>query len=133
MIDKDSCLSNGDISAFEDLYQAYLKDESSVDASWKEFFQGFEFARKNYEETDVPEEFHKEFKVLNLINGYRQRGHLFTKTNPVRERRQYTPTLDIENFGLEQNDLELVFQAGSQIGIGPAKLNKIIAHLDETY
>ena len=133
MIDKDSCLSNGDISAFEDLYQAYLKDESSVDASWKEFFQGFEFARKNYEETDVPEEFHKEFKVLNLINGYRQRGHLFTKTNPVRERRKYTPTLDIKNFGLEQNDLELVFQAGSQIGIGPAKLNKIIAHLEDTY
>ncbi|HIA37167.1 MAG TPA: 2-oxoglutarate dehydrogenase E1 component, partial [Flavobacteriales bacterium] len=97
-MDKDSCLSNGDISAFEDLYQAYLKDESSVDASWKEFFQGFEFARKNYDDSvEVP----KEFKVINLINGYRQRGHLFTKTNPVRERRKYAPSMDIENFDLD--------------------------------
>jgi len=133
MLDKNSYLSNGDIAAFEGLYQTYLKDESSVDPSWKEFFQGFEFARKNYEETDAPEGFHKEFKVLSLINGYRQRGHLFTKTNPVRERRKHTPTLDIGNFGLEQNDLEVVFQAGTQLGIGPAKLNKIIAHLEATY
>jgi len=133
MIDKNSYLSNGDISAFEALYQAYLKDESTVDPSWKEFFQGFEFARKNYEESEVSEGFHKEFKVINLINGYRQRGHLFTKTNPVRERRKYSPTLEIENFGLEKNDLEIVFQAGTRIGIGPAKLTTIIAHLEATY
>ena len=71
--------------------------------------------------------------MINLIDGYRQRGHLFTKTNPVRERRKYSPTLDIENFGLEQDDLEVVFQAGTQIGIGPAKLKDIVAHLQQTY
>jgi 2-oxoglutarate dehydrogenase E1 component len=51
---------------------------------------------------EVPEHIKKEFKVVNLIEAYRTRGHLFTKTNPVRERRHYTPTLDIENFGLSK-------------------------------
>jgi len=132
-MDKHSFLSNGDVTAFEELYQSYVKDENSVDVSWKEFFQGFEFARKNYEVDEVPEGFDKEFKIMNLINGYRQRGHLFTKTNPVRERREYRPNLDLENFGLEVSDLETVFQAGTEIGIGPAKLIDIVAHLKQTY
>ena len=70
-------------------------------------------------------------KVINLINGYRQRGHLFTKTNPVRDRRKYTPDLSIENFGLEQKDLDETFQAGEQIGLGATTLKAIINHLEE--
>ena len=58
---------------------------------------------------------------------------MFTKTNPVRERRTYAPTLDIENFGLGKEDLDTVFEAGTQVGIGPAKLKDIIAHLEDTY
>ncbi len=71
--------------------------------------------------------------MLNLINGYRTRGHLFTKTNPVRERRKYTPTLDLENFGLSEADLDTVFQAGTEIGAGPATLRVIIERLTKTY
>src|SRR5690606_24743887 len=74
-----------------------------------------------------------EFKVLNLIQGYRSRGHLFTRTNPVRERRQYKPTLDLENFNLSESDLDSVFQAGEEIGIGPATLRDIVAHLQKVY
>ncbi|HSH65048.1 MAG TPA: 2-oxoglutarate dehydrogenase E1 component [Bacteroidia bacterium] len=133
-MDKFSFLGNADTSAIEDLFQQYLKDNNSVEPDWKQFFAGFEFARSNYEGNgQVPESVKKEFNVINLINGYRSRGHLFTLTNPVRERRQYSPTLDIENFNLSASDLETVFQAGSQIGIGPSKLKDIIAHLKETY
>ncbi len=131
-MDKHSYLSNADGAVIEDYYQQYLNNPESVSEGWRKFFEGFEFARKNYE-TDVPEGFDKEFKVLDLINGYRSRGHLFTKTNPVRTRRQYSPTLAIENFGLDKSDLETVFQAGNEVGIGPAKLSEIIAHLEETY
>jgi 2-oxoglutarate dehydrogenase E1 component len=81
----------------------------------------------------MPDEMNKEFAILSLIHGYRQRGHLFTKTNPVRARRKYVPTLDIENFGLSEEDLDKTFQAGKDIGLGPAKLRNIIAHLEETY
>jgi 2-oxoglutarate dehydrogenase E1 component len=133
-MDKYSYLSNADGSAIEHLYDQYLNDPQSVDAGWQQFFDGFEFARKNYEDSgSIPENMHTEFKVINLIDGYRSRGHLFTKTNPVRERRKYSPTLDIENFGLTDANLSDVFQAGEQLGIGPATLKSIIDHLEETY
>ena len=131
-MDKHSYLSNADGAVIEDYYQQYLNNPEEVGEGWRKFFEGFEFARKNYD-TEAPEGFDKEFKVINLIDGYRKRGHLFTKTNPVRTRRQYAPTLAIENYGLDQKDLETVFQAGSEVGIGPAKLKDIITHLEATY
>jgi 2-oxoglutarate dehydrogenase E1 component len=127
-------VGNADVNAIDHLYKSYCQDPDSVDIGWKKFFEGFDFARTNYEDGGaIPENFQKEFKVINLINGYRSRGHLFTKTNPVRERRKYEPTLDIENFGLEQSDLDTVFQAGEQIGIGPATLRDIIQDLEQCY
>ncbi len=133
-MDKVTYVGNADVTAIDHLYQSYQKDPQSVDIGWQKFFEGFDFARTNYEDSgDIPENFQKEFKVLNLINGYRTRGHLFTKTNPVRERRQYSPTLAIENFGLTEADLTTVFQSGNEVGIGPATLKDIITHLEATY
>ncbi|MFY0644151.1 MAG: 2-oxoglutarate dehydrogenase E1 component [Bacteroidia bacterium] len=133
-----SYLSNADVDAVDDLYQSYQDDKSSVDESWQRFFEGFDLAYGklgvNGSSATVSEDMIKEINVLHLINnGYRTRGHLFTKTNPVRERRTYTPDLAIENFGLETSDLEKTFNAGVEIGIGPAKLKDIIAHLEQTY
>ena len=135
-MDKFSSVGNQELEAIEELYQSYLENPDSVDVSWQQFFAGFELARTNYPEKPSAvklDNIDKEFAILNLIHGYRQRGHLFTKTNPVRARRTYTPTLAIENFGLEAKDLETVFQAGNEIGIGPAKLKDIVAHLEDTY
>jgi len=135
-MDKFSQVGNQEIAAIESLYSSYLSDPESVDPSWSNFFAGFEFARKNFGETSATPsdgKIDKEFAILNLIHGYRQRGHLFTQTNPVRSRRKYLPTLDVENFGLEKADLDTVFQAGNNIGIGPATLRAIIEHLEATY
>lgn len=133
-MDKISYVGNADVNAIDYLYEQYRQNPENVDSSWSKFFEGFEFAQTNFEDKGViPENYVKEFKVLNLINGYRTRGHLFTKTNPVRERRQYAPTLEISNFGLTDTDLNVVFQAGEEIGIGAAKLSDIIAHLELTY
>jgi len=135
-MDKFSSVGNQELAAMEDLYQTYLENPKSVDESWQQFFAGFELARTNFQQKPVvvkSDRIDKEFAILNLIHGYRQRGHLFTKTNPVRSRRKYMPTLDIENFGLEKKDLETVFQAGNEIGMGPAKLKDIVDHLEATY
>ncbi|MCC6182474.1 MAG: 2-oxoglutarate dehydrogenase E1 component [Bacteroidia bacterium] len=133
-MDKFSYVGTSDVNAIEDLFLQYSKDPNSVDASWRDFFKGFEFARTSYDtEGGIPENVAKEFKVIGLINGYRQRGHLFTKTNPVRQRRNYEPNLSLENFGLSEKDVETVFQAGNEIGIGPAKLKDIVTHLEHTY
>ncbi len=137
-MDKFTYLGNADVSQIDALYKQFLENPTSVEDSWKEFFGGFEFARTSYPENGktgktIPENVQKEFNVINLINGYRTRGHLFTKTNPVRERRHYLPTLDIENFNLSSADLETTFHSGTLIGIGPAKLKDILSHLQQTY
>ena len=125
-------LSN--IQFIEDLYKDFKNNPESVDESWKKFFQGFEFAGTNFKSTKAGAEMlTDEFKVLNLIDGYRRRGHLFTKTNPVRIRREYSPNLDIENFELQKSDLGKRFQAGNQLGLQNATLQEIIDHLEQTY
>ncbi len=136
-MDQHSLIGNISPEAIDALYRQYLENPQSVEPSWQQFFSGFDFAREQYGDVPAgeiaPGLVDKEFRVINLINGYRNRGHLFTKTNPVRERRKYTPTLELVNFGLSDNDLDTVFQAGTQIGIGPAKLKSIVAHLEQTY
>ena len=133
-MDKVSYVGNADVNAIDHLYKMYLNDPQSVDIGWHKFFEGFDFARTSFEDGGgVPENFQKEFKVINLIDGYRNRGHLFTKTNPVRDRRKYEPKLTIDTFGLEESDLDVVFQAGEEIGLKNVTLRQIIADLEETY
>ncbi len=133
-MDDLSFLSGNDPETIEKIYQQYKADPKSVDKSWYNFFKGFEFARTAYDLDDTSAaHLDKEFKVINFIHAYRKRGHLFTKTNPVRTRRKYTPTLSLENYELEESDLDTVFQAGTQIGIGPATLREIRTHLEQTY
>jgi len=133
-MDRFTFLGNTSINTIEEIYSQYLQDPDSVDETWRNFFKGFEFAQKHYPVSGREAEvFDKEFKVINLIDAYRKRGHLFTKTNPVRSRRQYRPTLDLENFGLGEADLDQTFQAGNRIGIGVAKLRDILDHLSQTY
>ena len=133
-MDKFSFLGNGDVNAIEDLYNQYRNDPESVDFGWKKFFEGFEFSKTTFESgVGIPENVQKEFKVLQLINDYRSRGHLFTKTNPVRTRRQYTPSLDIEHYGFGPSDLDTVFDAATELGLPPSKLSVIVNHLMMTY
>jgi 2-oxoglutarate dehydrogenase E1 component len=132
-LDDFSFLGNLEIETVEALYRDYQKDPHSVDKSWQQFFRGFEFARHDFSPQQVSETLDKEFKVINLIDAYRKRGHLFTKTNPVRTRRKYFPTLDLENYGLGDEDLDTTFHAGREIGIGPSPLRDILDHLKQTY
>ncbi|WP_010135203.1 2-oxoglutarate dehydrogenase E1 component [Ochrovirga pacifica] len=135
-MDKFSFLNAAHTGFIADLYEQYQINPDSVEPSWKSFFQGYDLANETYEgenNIEVPEEVKKEFLVLDLINGYRTRGHLFTKTNPVRERRHYQPTLDIENFGLSQEDLKTVFNAGEVLGLKSATLQNIVDRLKEIY
>ncbi|KOY51817.1 2-oxoglutarate dehydrogenase E1 component [Polaribacter dokdonensis] len=138
-MDKFSFLNAAHTGFIADLYDQYLVNPDSVEPSWRSFFQGYDLANENYSLTDeevsteIPQEVRKEFLVVDLINGYRTRGHLFTKTNPVRDRRKYEPTLEIENFGLTKEDLDKEFSAGDVLGIGRVKLSTIIDHLKSIY
>ncbi len=142
-MDKYSFLNAAHTSFFAELYDKYLISPDSVEPSWRAFFQGYDFGLEtSSDEAElstsndsmvIPQSLQKEFQVVKLIDGYRNRGHLFTKTNPVRERRQYEPSLAIENFGLTKADLDTVFTAGEILGIGPSSLRNIIQHLTKIY
>ena len=148
-MDRFSFLNAAHTAFFADLYEQYTTNPDSVEPSWRSFFQGFDFAQANYGTDEVAyqvaniasgnttvqvsEKTQKEFNVLKLIEGYRTRGHLFTKTNPVRDRRTYTPDLAIENFGLSQVDMNTVFDAAKMVNMQPSTLADIIKHLESVY
>lgn len=147
-MDQFSFLNAINLEHIDELYQKYLKFPDSIEPSWRSFFQGFDFANKSYNNSSInelknetslsdscgdSENIIREFKIINLINGYRTRGHLFTKTNPVRQRRTYTPDLSIENFGLSKSDLSVPVN-GTIIGVeGKYTLKEIIDILDKEY
>jgi len=159
-MDKFSYISNAHVAYIDELYQDYKKDPESVEPSWKSFFDGFDFAIAKFGEEEngtvvttasaqpAPaenghlstkgtimdmEQLPKEIKVRALIHAYRSRGHLKSKTNPVRERVDRKALIGIENFGLDENDLNTEFQAGKEIGIGTAKLSSILEALQKIY
>ena len=157
-MDKFSYIANAHVSYIDELYSSYKSDPESIDPSWKEFFDGFDFALTNYGEEEngavsngkatLPakngalatpgtimdmEQLPKEIKVRALIHAYRSRAHLRSKTNPVRERRDRKALIDPQDFGLGQEDMNTEFQAGNEIGIGTAKLSKILDSLKSIY
>lgn len=157
-MDKFSYIANAHVSYIDELYSSYKSDPESIDPSWKEFFDGFDFALTNYGEDEneassngkavapakngalaTPgtimdmEQLPKEIKVRALIHAYRSRAHLRSKTNPVRERRDRKALIDPQDFGLGQEDMNTEFQAGNEIGIGSAKFSKILESLKSIY
>jgi 2-oxoglutarate dehydrogenase E1 component len=135
-MDKYSYIANAHGNYIEELYRAYSQNPGSVDESWRKFFEGFEFAENYNGEGTVVEGggvSSKEVAVSKLIFAYRMRAHLRSKTNPVRQRKSRNPWLDLELFGLSEADLDTVFQAGNEIGIGAATLRKIIDSLKYIY
>ncbi|GAA4325571.1 2-oxoglutarate dehydrogenase E1 component [Mucilaginibacter gynuensis] len=129
-------INSGNAAYIDSLYETYKQDPESVDFGWQKFFEGFDFGRGSEApavSAETPEHFLKEINVLNMIDGYRHRGHLFSKTNPVRERRKYFPGKELDTFGLSEADLDTTFNAGVEVGLGPAKLRDIHQLLEETY
>ena len=134
-MDKYSYIANAHGNYIDQLYSDYQQDNSSVDESWQKFFEGFDFAVAKYGEDGAAAGSldDKEIQVHYLIHAYRSRGHLRAKTNPVRERKDRNPRLDLEDFGLSSADLETEFHAGNELGIGKAKLKDILASLKKIY
>ena len=137
-----SYITNSDPSYIENLYLDFVKDSNSVDVELKKFFEGFDFAVTNGAAASngvvnatgsADNDWMKEIKVYRLILGYRNKGHLLAKTNPIRERKNRGANLDLSFFGLSDADLNTTFQAGNLIGLGIATLKDILSHLQKIY
>jgi len=131
----------------ENLYTDFKKNPESVDVDLRKFFEGFDFAvsskngnGKATSTTPVTEKaglpvtnLDKEFGVYQLIQAYRNKGHLISKTNPIRERKDRNANLALSYFGLNDNDLHTEFVAGKFAGLGKATLETILSYLKKCY
>ena len=162
-MDKYSFLNAANTQFFADLYDQYLENPDSVEASWRAFFQGFDFARESYGDDffqeSVPQEVstvaapaassvasspqaapvpvsgkvEKELQVLNLIKAYQRQGHLLAQIDPLKERKAPQVSLSLEKFGLSQADLSTVFDTAKEIHLAPSPLSVILKKLEDTF
>ncbi|MFN5375684.1 MAG: 2-oxoglutarate dehydrogenase E1 component [Chitinophagaceae bacterium] len=136
-----SYITSSHPSYIEQLYQEFSRSPESIDPDLRKFFEGFDFAVTQLEGkpstaavangTDL--DWRKELGVYRLILGYRNKGHLIAKTNPIRERKDRGANLDLGFFGLSEADLDATFYAGNLVGLGTVTLRAIQEHLQKCY
>lgn len=144
-----SYITNSHPAFIESLYQDFLKNPEGVDPEFRKFFEGFDYAvaegkasSNGHATNGVATEagtagagidWKKEVGAYRLILGYRNKGHLIAKTNPIRQRKDRGANLELSFYGLSEADLDQSFQAGNLIGLGTTSLKNILAHLQQTY
>ena len=132
-----SAIYNAHPDFIDSMYKMYLSDSESVDAGWKAFFTGFDFADKSSNgqiKTEIPaNDLESELRVNALIHGFRDRGHLLSNTNPIRKRRDRKPHLEIEDYGLKNEDLNKRFFAAAELDMKGATLNEVVEKLRYIY
>jgi len=146
-----SYITNSSPAFIENLYREFVKDPGSVDPEIRKFFEGFDFAVSNTAEdgngktssVSVPEQdsatlsidvdWMRELRAYRMILGYRNKGHLLAKTNPIRARKDRGANIELSFYGFNETDLDKDFQAGSLIGLGTTTLRNILDHLEKCY
>ncbi|MBN8720824.1 2-oxoglutarate dehydrogenase E1 component [Hydrobacter penzbergensis] len=138
-----SYITNSHPAFIESLYQEFVKNPAGIDQDLRKFFEGFDFAVANHAGAAVNGQtavaataaidWMKEIRVYRLILGYRNKGHLLAKTNPIRPRKDRGANLELSFFGLSDADLDTVYQAGNLIGLGATSLRNILDHLQKCY
>jgi 2-oxoglutarate dehydrogenase E1 component len=140
----------------EALYEAYLRDPSSVQARWRDYFdelQRLDRGAPDVSHREVQDRFvrlvrertgragvapaqlgEKQFGVLQLISAYRFLGVRHADIDPLkRHEKPAVPELDPAFYGLTDADLDTVFRTGTLVGPAQMTLRELLAFLRETY
>ncbi|HRH61123.1 MAG TPA: thiamine pyrophosphate-dependent enzyme, partial [Chitinophagaceae bacterium] len=139
-----SFITNSHPSYIESLYNDFVQNPETVDPEMKKFFEGFDFAVSHgvngsngngVAVAAAPDavDWMREIRVYRMILGYRNKGHLIAKTNPIRTRKDRNANLDMSFFGFTEANLDEEYYAGNLIGLGKTTLRKIIQRLDDVY
>ncbi|OGQ22930.1 MAG: 2-oxoglutarate dehydrogenase E1 component [Deltaproteobacteria bacterium RIFCSPHIGHO2_02_FULL_44_16] len=115
----------------EQLLQQYRDNPSSLEPTWRAFFDGIEFARENGK--DLGDKLLFEFNVFQLIQAYREMGFLIADVNPLDRTPKSHPLLTLEQYHLSPFDLDRPCDAGKLLGLEAATLGDIVAHLRTSY
>ncbi len=146
-----SYITNSSPAFIENLYRDFVNNPENVDPELKKFFEGFDFATGNgrtgtngsasttaqdpAKETPSTEgiDWMSEVRAYRMILGYRNKGHLLAKTNPIRARKDRGANIELEFYGFTEADLDKEFHAGNLIGLGTTSLRNIFNHLEKCY
>ena len=151
-------LSGGNAPYVEDLYERYLQDPASVPAAWRDYFRQLQagsaretargpieaelLARAQGPRTAAPAATggmdamaaEKQAAVIRLIGGYRSRGHLHAKLDPLDlTPLPEVPDLALEFHGLGPADMDTVFSTVSLAGPDRQPLRDIWQKLQQVY
>jgi 2-oxoglutarate dehydrogenase E1 component len=116
----------------DEQYRQWQRDPASLSDEWRLFFTGFDFAYSPSGEVGS-ERVADQSKVASLIFAYRNLGHLIADLDPLGANLESHPLLDLETFGLSEENLDDVFDTGHLGGPGRLSLREIISVLRDTY
>ena len=139
-----SFITNSHPSYIESPYNDFVQNPETVDPEMKKFFEGFDFAVSHgvnggngngaaVAAAPAAVDWMREIRVYRMILGYRNKGHLIAKTNPIRTRKDRDANLDMSFFGFTEANLDEEYFAGNLIGLGKTTLRKIIQRLQDCY
>jgi len=116
----------------EEQYRQWQRDPASLSDEWRLFFTGFDLAYSPTGEV-ASERAADQSKVASLIFAYRNLGHLIADLDPLGANLESHPLLDLETFGLSDENLDEVYDTGHLGGPGRLSLREIISVLRDTY
>jgi 2-oxoglutarate dehydrogenase E1 component len=124
---------NADV--IEAQYQRWRSDPSSVDESWRLFFEGFDLGQR---QTPVAlaapsVDGTGQGGIVRLIDAYREVGHLLARLDLLSDPPTSHSLLELSEFGLREADLDKTFDTSHFVGLPSATLRQLLAALRETY
>ena len=120
-------MNRHNLDYIDHLFEQYKADPASVHADWKLFFDGVELAS----ELDKSSFSKKEIKVYELINTYREDGHLKARLDPLQQK-ELKP-FELAYFDLNKEDLEKKFKIFSLLSRPFHSLKELRDFLEKTY
>jgi 2-oxoglutarate dehydrogenase E1 component len=135
-MERPTVANRSNLSLIEDYYQRWLTDPSSVDGSWRIFFEGYDLGREPRLASDQSVDANlarDQAAVTRLIDAYREFGHYLANLDPLKltPRRDSPEQLEPAAFGLADADLDRVFYNPLAPGRS-STLRELIAILRET-
>lgn len=109
------------LKVVENLYKAYRENPNNIEASWRAFFDGFEFAEDIHIGGSV-----KQVDIFKLVEAFRYEGFKYVNNNPLKQKEKQ---INIESFNLNDQDLDTTFYLDGE----KVELKKFISKLKNVY
>ncbi len=149
LFEDDLAFAEDNIGFLEDLYERFLNDPESIDASWREKFRSIQQEPSRGESgtsaeipamaplphwEEVEETLRKQSAVDQLIYQFRTRGHQVANNNPLKlSPPPILKDLDPAHYGLGEDDLDQEFYIDILQNSMRLPLREILALLRQTY